>query len=568
MAGGRPQLREWEYDQLRRATETYREELVVRLCGEVGLRATEIARLRPADLETEQGRDSAFLTVREADGGTRTAYVPEQVEHDLTQYVQSNAVDEDEPVVDVTPRRVQMLVQEVGTRTASKTGRAAFEAVTPSTLRQQFGRRLLIEHGVDARVVAAVGGWQGVDSLLGETEPPTREEIAAAFDRLGGEAGDAGRLARLVVALEAVDETLVNASTREELDGQVCTQLTEVYRAAWIVEPAPDREMVTVRAHAGESANRFDGAASTGIIRRVRQTGKTLVAPDDPGPASDREGQGLLAAVPISHDETSHGVLVVRAGSNDAFDTPERTALTALGRRIAFAITATERRRLLLGGRLLELCFRYSDRAATLVALAVSPGCSLRLDGIVPGGSGSLVCFLDVREADAEQVLAAAIETDGIRDARLLRRYDDGGLLEVVLEDSSPLLALAERGGTITDLRVEDGTASLTCELAPESDVRTVHDDLRRQYPSLSLQSKRERQATRESRPLRETLEDGLTDKQRAVLEGAYYAGYFEWPRGSTAEDLAESMGVSAPTLHNHLRKAQQKLLDSLFEGE
>jgi len=52
------------------------------------------------------------------------------------------------------------------------------------------------------------------------------------------------------------------------------------------------------------------------------------------------------------------------------------------------------------------------------------------------------------------------------------------------------------------------------------------------------------------------------------VLQAAYHSGYFEWPRGTTAEELADSLSVSAPTLHNHLRKAQQKLLTAFFADE
>ena len=52
------------------------------------------------------------------------------------------------------------------------------------------------------------------------------------------------------------------------------------------------------------------------------------------------------------------------------------------------------------------------------------------------------------------------------------------------------------------------------------------------------------------------------------MLQAAYHSGYFEWPRGTTAEELADSLGVSAPTLHNHLRKAQGKLLTAFFAEE
>ena len=554
-----------EYGQLRESTTTHREELVIRLCGEVGLRAAEISRLRPADIEGGRERSGQFLTVREADGGQRTAYAPDAVAHDLQQYVRSNDIGEDDRIIGVTPRRIQMLVDDVGDRAAGQSGRAVFAEVTPSALRQWFGQQLLAD-GVDARVVAAVGGWQGIDALLEPMDPPTREEIAGEFERLLDDTRPRrGRLERIVTTLDAVDEHLVGALTRAEIDERVCEQLTDVYPAVWITDRSPMRDGISVRAHAGDSPDRFDGAGRTSIIRRVLQSGRTLVAPDDPGPASPQEGRGLLAAVPISHGETGYGVLVVRAETDDAFDDTERTALTALGRRIAFSITATERKLLLLGDNVLELRFRYEDRSAPLVSVSSTTDCTLTLSGLVPGEDRSLVCFVEVRETTTTAVLEAATDTDGIADVRLVRRDDDGGLVEVILAGGSPLLSLTGRGATVTDLRIEAGVASLTCELAPETDVRAVHDELREQFPSLDLRRKQERQATRETPDVRGTIDERLTDRQRAVLEGAYHAGYFEWPRESTAEDLAESMGVSPPTLHNHLRKAQGKLLDSIY---
>ncbi|MFC6736196.1 helix-turn-helix domain-containing protein, partial [Halolamina salina] len=64
----------------------------------------------------------------------------------------------------------------------------------------------------------------------------------------------------------------------------------------------------------------------------------------------------------------------------------------------------------------------------------------------------------------------------------------------------------------------------------------------------------------------RERLGDRLSERQTTVLRAAYHAGYFEWPRDTTAEELADSVGVSAPTLHNHLRNAEGKLLTAFFE--
>jgi DNA-binding transcriptional ArsR family regulator len=568
MAGTSSQLEPHEYETLCGATRTHREELLVRLSGEAGLRAGEIARLRPADLASDEGAESRgyFLTVREADGGTRIGYLPSNVAHRVQQYVRSNSIGAEAELIDVTERRIQMIVTELCERVAEGTGRAVFEGVTPSTLRTFFAQQLLVEDGVDARVVAAVGGWEGVDDLLAGLEEPTRAEIAVAFEQLETEDDDStGRLPLLVDTVETVLQQVTDADSRESLERRACEGLTDSYRAAWVLEWGPRRERLQVRTHAGETPDRFDGAGETGIVRRSLQTGQPLVAPDDPGPAANQEGRGLLAAVPLVSGDTQYGALVVRAGSRDAFDDPERSTLAMLGRQLGFAIDAIERKQVLLGGAVLAVTFQYGGQS-TLVRLADTLSCSLVLEGAVAGDDGVL-CFVRAAETEPKPALEAAADLPGISDTRLIRSTAAGGVLELDLREDSPLLSLADRGARVSELRIENGQATLTCELPPETSVRTLHDDLHEQFPSLELHSKQKREATRETLDTRGVLDEELTEKQRAVIQAAYHAGYFEWPRESTAEDLADSMDVSPPTLHNHLRKAQQNLLDSVLEN-
>ncbi|MFC7230782.1 helix-turn-helix domain-containing protein [Saliphagus sp. GCM10025308] len=47
-----------------------------------------------------------------------------------------------------------------------------------------------------------------------------------------------------------------------------------------------------------------------------------------------------------------------------------------------------------------------------------------------------------------------------------------------------------------------------------------------------------------------------------------YYGGYFDWPRGSTGEEIAESMGIAAPTMHQHLRRGLQEILRDFFDED
>jgi predicted DNA binding protein len=45
------------------------------------------------------------------------------------------------------------------------------------------------------------------------------------------------------------------------------------------------------------------------------------------------------------------------------------------------------------------------------------------------------------------------------------------------------------------------------------------------------------------------------------VIKYALQAGYFEWPREITADELAAELDISRATLLEHLRKGQSKLL-------
>jgi len=57
-----------------------------------------------------------------------------------------------------------------------------------------------------------------------------------------------------------------------------------------------------------------------------------------------------------------------------------------------------------------------------------------------------------------------------------------------------------------------------------------------------------------------------LTDRQEEVIRHALEAGYFEWPRDVTSDELAAEMDISRATLLEHMRKAESKLLASALD--
>jgi predicted DNA binding protein len=59
-----------------------------------------------------------------------------------------------------------------------------------------------------------------------------------------------------------------------------------------------------------------------------------------------------------------------------------------------------------------------------------------------------------------------------------------------------------------------------------------------------------------------------LTDRQLEVLETAYDAGYFERPRGATAQELAADLDIAPSTFTEHLLAAQRKLLGDALDTD
>ncbi len=58
---------------------------------------------------------------------------------------------------------------------------------------------------------------------------------------------------------------------------------------------------------------------------------------------------------------------------------------------------------------------------------------------------------------------------------------------------------------------------------------------------------------------------DCLTEKQRRVLVTAFELGYYDLPRKISSQDLAEKLNLQSPTLVEHRRKAERRLLAAIL---
>jgi predicted DNA binding protein len=389
------------------------------------------------------------------------------------------------------------------------------------------------------------------------------------------------RIAVIDDLLSDVLAELVTASSRVETLETVCERLgeTDLYEFAWGGERAVGGDDVAVRSAVGETGETFAAvrealaADATVAERRAVETGEVQVVQplaDDPGtPESVRMaafGDGIqsLLAVPLTYGSTVYGVVGVYAAGTDAFGERERESFATLGEVAGFAVTAARHRNLLLSDTVTELTVAVD--ATPLAAASDRLDATLGLDGLVYRSDGSLLCYVAAETASADAVAEAVAAADGVAAARVVA--DEGGRVQAEIEAGTPLLALASSGATVRTATFEAGAGRIDVELPADGDVRRVADTLDRAFDA-EVVAKRERERpVTTAREFRDALGDRLTDRQETALRTAYYADYFESPRASSAEEVADSLGITGSTLLYHLRASQRKLLEAFFEPE
>lgn len=390
-------------------------------------------------------------------------------------------------------------------------------------------------------------------------------------------------LDRINSVIRDVDQALVGAVTREEIERRVCERLTDTrpHVHAWI--GVPDRQTGRLEPRTWADGERAEDVSApldgAGLDPAVRETvlerhAVAVVAPLDDAPALDpgagasrRGDPRSVALIPIVFEGTIHGVLAVYADVSNAFDDEVRAVLGELGETIGLAISAAEYRKRLFSDTVVEMELRTADDCATFTAASDDLDCSFRFEGSVRLQE-ALLFYVTACDATPDAIRRRLLDAPVVKDCRTIRTDGDESLIEVRLGSSSGVFKLVERGARIRSATAISGEGSVTIHLPPETDVREFFDGYRSRYPDAELVSKRSI-----DRPIREVSAcpmervRALTDRRRTVLRAAYLSGYFSWPRESTVEELADSMGLSAATVHYHLRHALQTVIEGCLEG-
>lgn len=393
-------------------------------------------------------------------------------------------------------------------------------------------------------------------------------------------------LDRINEVAQQIIRTLIGEPSREEIEQAVCERLadSELYQFAWIGEPDPSRTGLSglVQSNLDDRARALvetlDVSEDTdGPVPSAYYTGETQVVTNvrEEESLSKARREKLLEsgvrsgiAVPIRYGDTTYGVLTVGSDRPSGFSAREADAFDVLGDVIGFAIGAVKHRRLALSDTVFEVELRLTNSDSFYVAVSERLDCTIRLEGMAPGPSGNLLFYNTVRGAEINELQSFATEWDAVEGIRLVNDRGDGSLVEFNMSGASLVLTLSEYGAKTRDAISENGEVRIVAELPSDANVRNVVEYVQTKFPGVELVAKRKTERNLQPpREFRQDLTDRLTDAQRTALRASYFAGYYEWPRDSTAEEIADSLDISSPTFHQHIRKAQQQLLDAFFDA-
>jgi len=381
-------------------------------------------------------------------------------------------------------------------------------------------------------------------------------------------------LGRVNGLLSEISRILVEEDDAESISRGVCAEIADEpgYMGGWIgsVSPATgDLELTAASGIPVDAPTSYPISETPEAVQRAIEhdelqgcsAGSCPTGPLSPGEA----GAPRLVVVPITYSERRYGILGVYSSEGNALDRRERMVCESVGKMIANGLHSVETTRILTTDRVVELCVRVTDPNCSLCEVADA------LDGRIEHLGTSRLdregCELYFKTSRADVDLSPVDALPFIESSRSVTEDEDGHTIALTATKSPPFAALAEHGGVVVEASATASGADLTIEAPPEGQVRSLLDVLRSEYEGVELRSRSERESR--DRSLSEfvaAVDERLTERQRVALKTAELNGYFEWPRPVDGSEIAETMGITRQTFHQHLRAAERKLVEAYVD--
>ncbi|ADQ68765.1 putative DNA binding protein [Halogeometricum borinquense DSM 11551] len=381
--------------------------------------------------------------------------------------------------------------------------------------------------------------------------------------------------------IREIDQVLIQAASREEIEEAVCEKLNESggFPFVWIGERDSISGSISPRAWVNNGSDYLDQVSfdiddSSEPAVQTLTSGTMTVIPNVADNLREEpwrqkaltNGYQSVISIPLVYEDVRYGILTVYANQQSAFDELVREVLEELGCTVAYAINGIQRRRGTMSDEVTEIKLKIHESDSVLNRIARKANASVEFEAVIPQPGNKTRVLFSVATDSIEEILSVADEFISIESITHVRQTGEKQLFEATTTGSVVAQPLINYGTYPQEITADQSTIHAVIELPQFADVREVVELLENNYGKTELISRRDRERSRKTnREFITTFEEQLTERQYEVLRTAYESGFFEEPREITGQEVADLIGISQSTFNHHLRGAERKLFVSLF---
>jgi predicted DNA binding protein len=199
-----------------------------------------------------------------------------------------------------------------------------------------------------------------------------------------------------------------------------------------------------------------------------------------------------------------------------------------------------------------------AEQFALSETLAEVPEMVVEVERVVAHEPDRIMPYFWTSGGDAEEFEAAAADDPSVEDLTKLDDLDEAILYRAnwVQNIESVVYAYTETGAVLLSATGRDGQWELELRFDAEDDVMRFKEYMNENDLSMDL--------TRLYHPSSPTSESSptLTETQRETVLAGLRSGYYEIPRETKPNELAEELGISSQALSKRFRRAHRALAE------
>ncbi|MFO7833519.1 MAG: PAS domain S-box protein, partial [Halohasta sp.] len=380
-------------------------------------------------------------------------------------------------------------------------------------------------------------------------------------------------------ALQAIHRQVADSDSEAAIERAVCTGLLglDAVDFAWIGRQNGRNADIEPTESAGDGEEYLDAVAVGDGSRlpagRAASERRPISVPaiasrvlDEPwAKAALSVGYSAAHSVPLVYDDVLYGVLSVYSRTENGFDELHADLLENVASLAVTYSRILDQRYATTEATYVEREFSLGGSTYPLQRLAAATDSRIRFDTVLETTDDTMRILVTVLDGDSEAVRREAAASASVLAAEPFGTAAKG---KVSLTVKKPFLAsvVAKHGGRLVGSVSEPSGTTVRVAVPEQAAKRPLLASLLSRYPEIELLA--QRRTTEPDAIEATTAAELLTDRQYEILTAAYHGGYYETPRGVTGEALAESFGISSPTVYNHLQAAHRRLLGAVFGSE